>query len=396
MDPATVTRECALPGRGAGTDAERRAARVLADALRAGGRETTTEPAWVRPQWALVYALHAALLVAGSLVATKVPVAGLAIVAVTLASLALDLLGYAFLLRRLSPARATQNVVSPPAGPERPVRVVLVAGYDAPRGGLAYRARFQRLWGAADRWTGGHLPGPLAWVVIGGFALLAVAIVRTAGADGLGLDVLQLLVTVTMLVAVTLLTDIALSEHAPGAGDAAAAAAVLALTRELADAQLRAVEVEVVLAGAATGPALGMAAYLRERRSWPREATIVLAVGPCGRGPVAWARAEGPLVALRHHPRLLELAAEVARAESHLRARPFLARGLPSAAHAARSRGFPSLLVRGRPDPPLAPEDDDLASLDMSAVLDVVDFCVALVGRIDRDVAGRYPPAAPA
>ena len=397
MDPATVIHDCALPGRGAGTDAERRAALVLAEALRADGRAVAIEPVWVRPQWALVHAVHVALLIAGGLLAIKVPAAGLAVTAAALVSMSLDLLGYGSPVRRVSPARATQNVVAAPAGPERPVRLVIAAGYDAPRGGLAYRARFQRWWRAAERWAYGRLPGPLAWLAIGGALLLVLAIARTAGAQGTPLDVLQLLVTIKLLVAFTLLADIALSEPGPGASDAAAAAAALAVARELADGQAPTVEVEVVLAGAATGPALGMAAYLRARRGWPRQQTIVLAIGPCGRGPARWARAEGPLVPLRCHPRLDQLAAEVARSESHLRARPFTARGLPSAAHAARVRGFASLMVCSRPETPVAPEDDAVEDLDMSAVLDVVDFCVALAGRIDRDVAARYgAPAASA
>jgi hypothetical protein len=270
------------------------------------------------------------------------------------------------------------------------VRLVIAAGYDAPRRGLAHRPRFQRAWAAADRWASGHFPGPLAWIAIGGAVLVAVAIARVAGVEGMPLDVLQLLATVELLVAFTLLADIALSDHGPGASSAAAAAAALAVARELADGPARSIDVEVVLAGAATGPALGMAAYLRARRAWSRQQTVVLAIGPCGRGPVGWARAEGPLLPLRCHPRLAQLAAEVARSESHLRARPVVARGLPSSAYPARVQGFPALLVRDRPEAPVTPEDDAVEHVDMAAVLDVVDFCVALAARIDRDVAARY------
>jgi len=145
-----------------------------------------------------------------------------------------------------------------------------------------------------------------------------------------------------------------------------------------------------VLAGAATGPALGMRAYLRARRDWPREETVVLALGPCGRGPVGWAEAEGPLVALRFHPRLRELATQVADEERHLRAAPFVARGLPSCAYPARVRGFPTLLVRSRPEEPIAPEGDTIETIDPAATRDAIDFCLALVTKIDRDLAARY------
>src|SRR3954452_6507059 len=95
----TLARLAAIPGRGACTDAERRGGALLRDELRARGREARVEPAWVRPQWPAAWALHAALGVVGSLVAVSVPVAGIAILAVTLVSYVLDVTGRAHLLR---------------------------------------------------------------------------------------------------------------------------------------------------------------------------------------------------------------------------------------------------------------------------------------------------------
>jgi hypothetical protein len=80
MRPAeTIANLEGLSGRGAGTDAERRAAVWLARRLNAattGVRSRRTariEPFWCRPNWALAHAWHAAMAVAGSLVSRASP-----------------------------------------------------------------------------------------------------------------------------------------------------------------------------------------------------------------------------------------------------------------------------------------------------------------------------------
>ena len=57
----------AFPGRGAGTDAERRAAHWLARQVRSPGRAVRLETFWCRPNWALAHAWHCLLAVVGSL-----------------------------------------------------------------------------------------------------------------------------------------------------------------------------------------------------------------------------------------------------------------------------------------------------------------------------------------
>src|SRR2546423_11169226 len=115
MDPIDIAGGLArFPRRAPGTDAERRAARWLAAILAARGRDAELETHWVRPHWPLVHALHAGLGVAASLVATAQPAIGLGIALAAMVSAALDGLGGAQPVRRLTPARATQNLVSPP------------------------------------------------------------------------------------------------------------------------------------------------------------------------------------------------------------------------------------------------------------------------------------------
>src|SRR5262245_28962707 len=127
-----VIRElCSFEGRGPGTDAERRAANMLAERLRKSGRRAEVEPFFCHPQWALVHLLHAALGVAGSLIATSDPVIGFAVVFVAVISTYLDLNTRFYLVRSLLFRRVSQNVVSVGDRPQAPARVVLAAHYDA-------------------------------------------------------------------------------------------------------------------------------------------------------------------------------------------------------------------------------------------------------------------------
>src|SRR5579864_7817479 len=132
--------------RGAGTDAERRAAAWLASELSRDGEDAAIETFWCRPNWAMTHALHAALGVAGSLVSLLSPVAAIAILGVTLASIVADSLTGRSPARRLTRERASQNVTCTPATPDNQERVHLIvtANYDAPRNGIVYRSWLRR------------------------------------------------------------------------------------------------------------------------------------------------------------------------------------------------------------------------------------------------------------
>jgi hypothetical protein len=64
----TAARLTEFERRGAGTDAERRAAVWLAGELRSARRHTYLETFWHRPNWALAHAWHCLIAIAGSLV----------------------------------------------------------------------------------------------------------------------------------------------------------------------------------------------------------------------------------------------------------------------------------------------------------------------------------------
>src|SRR4051794_15524858 len=138
IDPHTEIDELvAHRGRGPGTDAERRAAEHLRRRLESLGREAEVEATWIRPRWALVHTLCAALGVVASIVATSAAVPGAIGAGVALVIAVADLGGRIHLGRRLTGRRGSQNVVSREQE-DRPGTLVLVAHYDAARTGFAY------------------------------------------------------------------------------------------------------------------------------------------------------------------------------------------------------------------------------------------------------------------
>ncbi|MDW5598880.1 hypothetical protein VSS74_31265, partial [Conexibacter stalactiti] len=356
----------------AGSDAERRAALGFAARLHEAGRAVEVESCWLRPRGELAHALHAGVGVAASLLAVSSPPAGLALALLALLSLLLDLSGRLFLLRRLTPERATQNVVAAApgdgaadadrgagdanrgaddavrgsadanrgAGDAVPLHVILTASLDVPRGGLLRRLARGRRDGEAWR----VLPGPFAWVAL---ALLAVALcagARLAGAEGTALGAVQLVPTLVLLVALGLLVDAALAR--PLATNPIAPEVVLAAARALDAAPPRRLAVTVLLAGAGSAQALGFREHLRRRRLPPaRTVVIEVARGDAAPAPTWWTR-DGVLLPLRYHPQLVALAGAAAAEEQQLGARGRRGRAL-GAALRARQRRIPAIRLSG-------------------------------------------------
>src|SRR5262249_28445995 len=162
---------------------------------------------------------------------------------------------------------------------------------------------------AAQRAFRGHAPSRFT-VLLGAVAILtAVAGVHVAAGAQTPLRVVQLAASIVALFAVALLLGIAPSPTVPGAHPDASAgprAVRPAGAEALAGAPPRHLDVELVLAGAGEGPALGMRAEVRRlRRRVDREDAVVLELRPCGRGrPRYWTR-DGLGLPLRLHPRLV-------------------------------------------------------------------------------------------
>ena len=376
------------------SDAERRAARWLGGRLRDSGRATETETHWVRPQWELVFLLHALLAIGASLLSAEQHVVGVAVLGALSLSFAWQLSGRRSPLALIFPRRATQNVIGlPAAGHEGPaqLRLIVTAAYDAGRSGVVYREGLRRV---LARLTRGHPPrGPVV-MLLSMLALTGVAAARTAGVDADWLRIAQFIPTLALVVAVALLLDIWLSQTVPGAGDPASGAAVaLALAAALDRAPPRELDVEVVFAGAGEGSALGLRAYVRRhRRELPPRDTAVLHIGPCGHGVPCWWRADGLLIPMRYHPRLVGLAEQVAREETHLSARPVRGRSVGNA-YPARAGGLPAITIGCLDADGIVPASrqhaDSADAVDPAALDAALEFCLGLVDRLDADLARR-------
>jgi hypothetical protein len=406
--------------RGAGTDAERRAALWLRDEAESTRRQATIETFWCRPNWALAHSWHLLLSIAGSLVMVSNPMLGGALVLVALLSIVADGLTGRSPGRRLTPERASQNVVSQPPS-DRPtagsndtdhLRLIVTANYDAGRAGLVHRPWLRRATALPRRLTGDgrFTPGWLGWLVIAHLWLLAVAVLRagSSGTTSWALGILQLIPTVVLVLALALLLESAAADSGPSAADNAAGTAVaLALIRALDAAPPRRLAAELVLQGAGDGQMIGLTRHLRGRarpKTLARANTIVIGIGPCGQGRPHWWRGDGNLVPLRYHPRLRDLAERLAGPETGLDARPHRGRGTAPALP-ARLRGIPAINVGSLDPRGLAvgshTAQDTAENLDPRALDEVLQFALMLVDAIDSDLVGREtdppaPAAAPA
>lgn len=406
MRPAdTIATLASFENRGAGTDAERRAAIALASMLDGerihSQRATTLEPFWCRPNWALAQAWHAALGLAGSLLATTSPRVGGVLVLVALLSLLADALAGVSLGRRLTPERASQNVVSEPTlgsteEPDR-VRLIITASYDAGRTGLVYRDRVRRAVARLTNATGRRAPGWLGWLAIALIWVLVIAILRVLGHKSMMLGAVQLAPTVGLVLALAALLELATAGWGPAANDnASGVGAAVALVRALDVGAPRWMAVDLLLQGAGDGDGTGLRRYLRARRSLRRAPnTIVLGVDASAAGTPVWFVSDGALMPLAYFRRLRELCAAVARDDSQADARPHRSRG-STPALPARWRRLPAIALGTRDPLGMAPRShqrtDTPDGLDPRSVDRVVEFGLLLVDQIDAYLASRAAP----
>jgi hypothetical protein len=261
-----------VEGRGACTDAERRAALALHDELRSRGHEAWVETHWVRPQWALALALGALLSVAGSLVATAAAVPGLV----------LAVLGVATIVVRPFPRRATQHVLA--GVPDEGLVLAIAAAYDVPRRGTIDPRRLRG-------------PGPAICAAL----IVAATAARAADYEPGWLGAVQLIPTIVLLLVMAAAADIALSGWA--AGDAAPPTTAVTLFDELTRDPPRTLRPALLLVGA--GHALpGEAARQLRHDGLRAERVVVLQIvdGPpfwAARHPQVRAAAERALGALQ-------------------------------------------------------------------------------------------------
>ena len=396
-----VIRElCSFEGRGPGTDAERRAANALATRLRRSGRRAEIEPFFCHPQYALVHLVHAALGVAGSVLATVQPAVGFALVLIAATSTYLDLNTRAYLVRSLFFRRASQNVVSPGTRPDAPARLILVAHYDAARTGYIFSKASRRIRRLPERVRLGL--GPFRVFFWGGLApLLPIIGARMAGVDATWLSAIQVVPTIVLIVAGFLLIDIALSDIVPGAYDnASGVAAVLSAADDLAATPPENLDVWVVLAGSEESFSEGMRAFVRShRKELDRERTAVINVDSVSYGTVAYEVSQGAVVSLLHDRQMVERCEALAGAQGGDETPMPIRHPMMDDALPARIRRIPAITIRttdasGNLAPWYHTDEDVPERVDGDALTRATDFVVGLSRLIDRDVGRRFAPPA--
>jgi hypothetical protein len=403
VDPAgrmELIRElCSIEGRGPGTDAERRAANMLAGRLKGMGRRVEVEPFFAHPQYAVVHMLHAAIAVAGSVLATVEPAIGFALVLVAATSTYLDVSTRFYLVRSMLFRRSSQNVVSPGSRPQAPATLILVAHYDAARTGYLFAkaaGRVRRLSEGARLATG---PFRL-FFWIGLAPLLPILGARMAGFDPQWLAALQVVPTIVLIVAAFLLIDVALSEIVPGAYDnASGVAAAMSATAQLQNEPLENLDVWIVLPGAEESLCEGMRAFIRaNRKQFDLDNTFVVNIDSVSHGKPTYEVSEGAIVSLPLDGELIDLC-EALGADPRFRAQP-LRYPLLDDALPAHIRGLRAITLRTTEDGLLAPwyhtHDDVPERVDPEALTKATEFVVALARLLDRDAGRRTAKEAPA
>jgi Peptidase family M28 len=388
-----VVRElCSFEGRGPGTDAERRAANMLAARLRGIGRRGQIEPFFCHPQYALVHLIHAAMGIAGSLLAAVQPAVGFTLVLLAAVSTYLDVNTRFYLVRSLLFRRVSQNVVSPGDRPTAAARLILLAHYDAARTGYIFSKASNRIRRLPERVRPGLGPFRL-FFWLGLAPLLPILGARMAGVDASWLSAIQAVPTIVLIVAAFLLTDISLSHIVPGAYDnASGVAAVLSAADELTANPPENLDVWVLLAGSEESFCEGSRAFVRARRDqFDRRTTSFVNVDSVSYGGLAYEISQGAVISLNHDPQLIELCEALASAgasEARPIRHPLLDDALPP-----RLRRMRSITIRTTdPGGNLAPwyhtHEDVPERVDGEALTRATEFVVALARLLDRE-AGR-------
>jgi hypothetical protein len=293
-----------LGRRGPGSDAERRAAQHLQQRLEELGRTAETEPLAIYPAWPLAYALLAAAAVVASVLAVDVPIAGVALAFAAALLTFLDAgLGIPT-VRRLLGRRASQNVVSW-GDVDKPGAIVIVAHYDAGRAGLAHSDRAARVRAAVSGLLRRPI-GPLRLVFWAELGVLACSLMRLAGLDGTALTAVQFVPTIALIVAIALLTDVALAGTRAGENDNASGTVLVLRLAERLGTGLEHFGVHVLFAGAGKAGAAGIGSFI-DRHDLVHDSTVLINVDQVGSGAVRYTRREGALVTLKTHPQLRSL-----------------------------------------------------------------------------------------
>ena len=384
-------------GRAPGSDAERRAAKHLAQRLRQDGRDAEIEPTDTWPRWHVAFALLAVVAVVGSVVSVSAPVPGTVLVLAAALLTFLDASGVARLTRRALGRRATQNVVSV-EDDEKPGTVVLVAHYDAGQLGALFGRRLEERRAALGRLIRrpiGRIE-PFFWAQL---LILLCCLLRLPGLEGTAITAVQFVPTVVLIVAVPLLVDVALSPTSPGANDNGSGVAIAIELARRHGGALEHFDLWVLFTGSQESLADGMRAFLRRHRtSLERTRTVFLNLDEVGAGSVRFTRREGALFTVRSHVQLVDLCEEIAEDDEDgaFGGRAIVNR-TQSDGGAARAKGYPAITISCRNVLDYVPDHhrstDTPGRVEESALERTLGFCGELLERLDAQVGPQIEQA---
>jgi hypothetical protein len=301
----------ACPKRMPTSDDERRAHAMIRAEMESIGLETEVHDFTFNRDLYATLALHFGLGTLGSLVASRAPLAGFALHAVSAASYALDSSHRALLLRRLFPFRPSQNVLGtfPATGKPR-LRVVFLAHTDAAFTGKVFDPAFVKIFGSKS----GPLYKSLRVTTAALGVLAALDLFQLAKGRSTALTALRTVLSIPPFIAAALNADVVRrGEIVPGAmDDLSGVAGMLLLAKRLREKKPHDVELVFVATGCEEAGLGGARALARDRAdAWSKDDTIVIGLDGCANGELCWFR-EGEIFDVPAAPFLEQAIGEVA------------------------------------------------------------------------------------
>ncbi|MCC6521839.1 MAG: M20/M25/M40 family metallo-hydrolase [Polyangiaceae bacterium] len=306
------------PRRMATSGDERRAHELVRAEMDALGLRTEVHAfRWNRSTYT-VLALHFGLGVVGSVAAFVSPALALALHALAAVSFVLESTRAAFLLRRVFPFAASQNVlgVRPASGTPR-LRVVVLAHVDAAFTGVVFRPAFIARFGSKP---GSPLYKSLRVAAAALVALAVTDVLELALGGSWPLWVARAVLSIPALVATLLNLDVVLrNQIVPGASDdLSGVAAMLLLGRRLQSELPDDVELVLVATGCEEAGLGGAQALLRDLRArWSPADTVVLGLDSPTNGDLCYYH-EGEVLRVPLAPWLEEVLLSVSAADAAL------------------------------------------------------------------------------
>lgn len=374
-----------LPGRFAGSPAEREAADRIESWIRdLGVADVTRQAVPSRPRAGLVLALHLGLAALACLVggAFGVLLAGLAAV-----SIRAELRRGAVLLSRLLPCAESLNVIGRAGARQPGQRVVLSAHIDAAQAGWLFTRPVADFFARRAGRRPAHAPpapGPNALPEAAVLVAAGVLFAGWLGAEGLLIGGARLLLGLGLAAGCAVTLQWALAPASPGANDnASAVAAMLTCAEQLLSQLPDDVELWIVGTGAEEVGCRGMHAFVSAHAQWPTDASYFVNFECVGGGSLHWVRSEGTLAKSGYPPTLVELARRVAASGVFGEVTPVdLIAGTDG--HVPAERGFPSLSLISLEEngvPRHYHRSEDVAeAVDLPTLIRAADFGAA-VGR---------------